>query len=126
MKEATSRNVTNLQQALNVQQAYTTTLCAHINTILARVTKLEMDIQLLTEKVTMEESTDQDQHSTTHSNLEDTHRPHNFYPQIPNQLPQVSSTGKQQSHLIHQEILMKFPNWRKIEKRASLQMQIQT
>ena len=42
---------------LNVQQAYTTTLCTHINAILARVTKLETDIQLLTEKVTIEQDT---------------------------------------------------------------------
>ena len=57
MKEATSRNVTNLQQALNVQQVYTTTLCTHINAILTRVTKLERDIQLLTKKVTIEQDT---------------------------------------------------------------------
>ena len=57
LKEATSRNVTNLQQVLNVQQAYTTILCTHINAIFARVTKLETDIQLLTEKVTTEQDT---------------------------------------------------------------------
>ena len=138
---------------LNVQQAYTITLCTHINAILARVSKLETDIQLLTKKVTMEqdtvqidapdfdpdidgpetqqahnkaivsvhdlfnspepdqidasntqeESIDQDQHSTTHTYPEYTHRLHNFFPQIQNQLPQVSSTGQQQSYLIHQE-----------------------
>ena len=37
LKEATYRDITNLQQALNVQQAYTTTLCTHVNAILARV-----------------------------------------------------------------------------------------
>ena len=33
LKEATSRNVENLQQAINLQQTYTTTLCSHINVI---------------------------------------------------------------------------------------------
>ena len=157
MKESTSRNITNLQQALNVQQAYTTALCTHINAILARVSKLEMDIQLLTEKVTMEqdtiqidapdfdtdidgpekqpacntavvsvnnlfnspdqvdaastqeESTYQDQHNTTYSNPEDTHKPHNFPLQIPNQPLQVSSTGQQQSQVIHHDNFHEIP-----------------
>ena len=33
LKEATSRNIGNLQQALNLQQTYTTTLCGHVNII---------------------------------------------------------------------------------------------
>ena len=33
LKEATSRNVQNVQQALNLQQTYTTALCSHINVI---------------------------------------------------------------------------------------------
>ena len=33
LKEVTFRNVENLQQALNLQQTYTTTLCSHINVI---------------------------------------------------------------------------------------------
>ena len=49
-KEATSRNVENLQQALSLQQTYTTALCGHINVIFSRLTKLEADIQKLTEK----------------------------------------------------------------------------
>ena len=32
-KEATSRNVENLQQAITVQQTYTTNLCGHVNVI---------------------------------------------------------------------------------------------
>ena len=57
LKEVTSRNVENLQQALNVQQTYTTTLCGHINIIFSRITKLEADIQKLTKKFTMEQDT---------------------------------------------------------------------
>ena len=55
LKEATSRNVENLQQAITVQQTYTTNLCGHINAILSRITKLENDIQKHTEKLTMEQ-----------------------------------------------------------------------
>ena len=50
LKEATSRNVENLQQALNLQQTYTTALCGHVNVIFSKLTKLEADIQNLTEK----------------------------------------------------------------------------
>ena len=57
LKEATSRNVENLQQAITVQQTYTTNLCGHINVILSRILKLENDIQKLTEKFTMEQDT---------------------------------------------------------------------
>ena len=49
LKEATSRNVENLQQTLNLQQTYTTTLCSHINVTFSRITKLEADIQKLTQ-----------------------------------------------------------------------------
>ena len=57
LKEATSRNVKNLQQAITVQQTYTTNLCGHVNVILSRFTKLENNIQKLTEKFTMEQDT---------------------------------------------------------------------
>ena len=56
-KEVTSRNMENLQQALNLQQTNTTTLCGHINVIFSRITKLEADIQKLTEKFTTEQDT---------------------------------------------------------------------
>ena len=55
LKEATPRNVENLQQAITVQQTYTTNLCGHINVILSRITKLENNIQKLIEKFTMEQ-----------------------------------------------------------------------
>ena len=45
----------NLQQALNLQQANTTTLCSHIDVIFSRITKLEADIHKLTEKFIMEQ-----------------------------------------------------------------------
>ena len=55
LKEATSRNIKNLQQALSLQQTYTTALCGHVNVIFSRLTKLEADIQNLTEKSKMEQ-----------------------------------------------------------------------
>ena len=57
LKEATSRNVENLQQAVTVQQTYTTNLCGHVNVIFSRFTKVENDIQKLTEKFTTEQDT---------------------------------------------------------------------
>ena len=55
LKEATSRNVENLQQAITAQQTYTTNLCGHFNVILSRITKLANDIQKLTEKLSTEQ-----------------------------------------------------------------------
>ena len=57
LKEATSRNIENLQQAITVQQTYTTNLCSHVNVILSRITKLENNIQKLIEKCTMKQDT---------------------------------------------------------------------
>ena len=57
LKEVTFRNVENLQQVINLQQTYTTTLCSHVNVIFSRINKLEADIQKLTEKFTMEQDT---------------------------------------------------------------------
>ena len=57
LKEATSRNVENLQQAITVQQTYTTNLCGHVNVILSRITQLENNIQKLTEKFTTKQDT---------------------------------------------------------------------
>ena len=47
LKEATSRNSENLQQAISVQQTYPTNLCGHVNVILSRNTKLEMTFRSL-------------------------------------------------------------------------------
>ena len=57
LKEVTSRNVENLQQAINVQQTYTTNLCCHVNVILLRINKLEAIIQTLTKTFTTEQDT---------------------------------------------------------------------
>ena len=57
LKEATFRNIENLQQAITVQKTYTTNLCGYVNVILSRITKLENNIQKLTEKFTMEQDT---------------------------------------------------------------------
>ena len=57
LKEATFRNIENLQQTINVQQTYTTNLCGHINVILSRITKLQADIQKFTKNFTTEQDT---------------------------------------------------------------------
>ena len=40
LKEATSKNIENLQQAINLQQTYSTALCGHVNVIFSRLTKI--------------------------------------------------------------------------------------
>ena len=57
LKEATSRKVGNLQQAITVQQAYTASLSSYINNILPEITKLEDTIHQLNQKLTMEQDT---------------------------------------------------------------------
>ena len=47
----------HLQQVLNPQQTYTTTLCSHINVIFSRIKKLKADIQKLIDKFTMKQDT---------------------------------------------------------------------
>ena len=54
LKEAISRNVEHLLQAITIQQTYTANLCTYINNILPRVTKLEDTIHKLEQKLTME------------------------------------------------------------------------
>ena len=56
LKEATSRNVENLQQAITVQQTYTASLCSYINNILPQITKLE-DASQLNQKLSTEQDT---------------------------------------------------------------------
>ena len=68
LKEATSRNVENLQQAITVQQTFTANLCTYINNILPHITKLEDAIKF-EQKLTMEQD-------TIHINAPD------FYPDI--------------------------------------------
>ena len=55
LKQATSKNVKHLQQAINVQQTYTANLCTYINNILPCITKLEETILQLQQKITTEQ-----------------------------------------------------------------------
>ena len=40
LKKATSKNIKNLQEAINLQQTYTTSLCSHANYIYAKLAQL--------------------------------------------------------------------------------------
>ena len=44
LKEATSKNIEHLQQAISVQQNCTATICTYINNILLCITKLEQTV----------------------------------------------------------------------------------
>ena len=44
-KKATSKNIEQFQDAINLQQTYITSLCSHINTIYAKLVELENQIQ---------------------------------------------------------------------------------
>ena len=57
LKQATSKNVEHLQQAITVQQTYTANLCTYIYNILPRIRKLEEAILRLEQKVTMKQDT---------------------------------------------------------------------
>ena len=57
LKEATSRNIENLQQVITVQQTYTANLCTYINNILPCITKLEDAILKFKQKLTTEQDT---------------------------------------------------------------------
>ena len=45
LKKATSKNIKNLHEAINLQQTYTTSLCSHVNTIYTKLAQLEKQIQ---------------------------------------------------------------------------------
>ena len=45
LKKATSENIENLKEAVNLQQTYTTSLCSHINTIYTKLVQLQKQIQ---------------------------------------------------------------------------------
>ena len=57
LKQATSKNIEHLQQAINVQQTYTANLCTYVNNILPGITKLEETILQLEQKITTEQYT---------------------------------------------------------------------
>ena len=45
LKKATSKNIENLHDAINLQQTYTTSLCSHVNSIYTKLTQLDREIQ---------------------------------------------------------------------------------
>ena len=51
MKQATSKNIEHLQQAINVQQNCAATLCTYINNILPRITKLGQTVLKLQKRI---------------------------------------------------------------------------
>ena len=57
LKQATSKNVKHLQQAINVQQTCMATIYTNINNILPHIIKLEQTILQLQQKITMEQDT---------------------------------------------------------------------
>ena len=46
LKKATSKNIENLQEAIKLQQAYTTALCGHINSIYVKLVQLDRQVQM--------------------------------------------------------------------------------
>ena len=45
LKKATLKNIENLQEDINLQQTYTTSLCGHINSIYAKLVQLDRQVQ---------------------------------------------------------------------------------
>ena len=45
LKEATSRNIQNIQMSLNLQQIYSSSLCLHVNNIYSKLSELQKQIQ---------------------------------------------------------------------------------
>ena len=45
LKKATSKSIENLQEAVNLQQTYTTSLCSHVNSIYTKLAQLDRQIQ---------------------------------------------------------------------------------
>ena len=45
LKKATSKYIENLQEAINLQQTYTTSLCSHVNSIYAKLAQLNRQVQ---------------------------------------------------------------------------------
>ena len=45
LKEATSRNIQNIQTSLNLQQTYSSSLCLHFNNIYSKLLELQKQIQ---------------------------------------------------------------------------------
>ena len=45
IKKATSKNIENLQEAINLQQTYTTALCGYVNSIYTKLAQLDRQVQ---------------------------------------------------------------------------------
>ena len=45
LKKTTSKNIKNLQDAINLQQTHTTPLCSHVNSIYTKLAQLDRQIQ---------------------------------------------------------------------------------
>ena len=46
LKKATSKNIENIQEAVQSQQAYTTALCSHINSLYTKLAQLDRQVQM--------------------------------------------------------------------------------
>ena len=46
LKKATSKNIENLQEAIQSQQAYTTALCGHVNSFYTKLAQLDWQVQM--------------------------------------------------------------------------------
>ena len=46
LKKATSKNIENLQEAVKLQQTYTTALCGHVNSIYTKLAQLDRQVQM--------------------------------------------------------------------------------
>ena len=46
LKKATSKNIENIQEAIQSQQAYTTALCSHINSLYTKLAQLNRQVQM--------------------------------------------------------------------------------
>ena len=46
LKKATSKNIENFQEAIQSQQAYTTTLCGHVNSLYTKLAQLDRQVQM--------------------------------------------------------------------------------
>ena len=47
LKKATSKNIENIQEAVQSQQAYATALCSHINSLYTKLVQLDRQVQTL-------------------------------------------------------------------------------
>ena len=114
LKQATSKNIEHLHQAINVQQTCTATICTYINSILPHITKLEQTVFELQQKIT----TDQDrvqinapdydpdidgpQHPRRHANTAVVSVQGHFTPSGSEILDAAESQAEESSDLIYQ------------------------